>query len=336
MFLIGAAAAGGCKDPEPPPPPLRIDLVPNDGWVFKIEDEIGFEGWHFGLRFTGPAPGPVLDELAFTYLSGAKGVAATVLLQPALEAHVDAANTSTGTLAFRNFDVRLPAELKVNAMRVTARYKGRPAGMRMFPVVRYGQHGRYRLPVSGCWLVSSGHAFGLEHRRWYNKSHFGWDLVMVDAEGDPKGDGNRLVDYYGFSQPVVAPADGRVVLAEDRHGDNPPGQIGARGAANYVLLDTGGNEHVKLAHLMKGSLLVKTGDSVEQGQPLARVGNSGMSDAPHLHVHFQRVQFDEDGTIVGESPLPLRFSDYQVTSNAGVRVPVDMGRPRRGEFVCAR
>ncbi|MCX6285893.1 MAG: M23 family metallopeptidase [Bacteroidetes bacterium] len=40
------------------------------------------------------------------------------------------------------------------------------------------------------------------------------------------------------------------------------------------------------AHCVKGSFMVKAGDKVKKGQPLALLVNSGNSDAPHLHFEI--------------------------------------------------
>jgi len=49
---------------------------------------------------------------------------------------------------------------------------------------------------------------------------------------------------------------------------------------------------------------VKTGDVVEVGSPLGRVGNSGNTDEPHLHMHVQR-ELPETSPLGGE---PLWFT----------------------------
>ena len=39
------------------------------------------------------------------------------------------------------------------------------------------------------------------------------------------------------------------------------------------------------AHLQRNSVAVRTGDRVARGQVLGRLGNSGNTNAPHLHFH---------------------------------------------------
>lgn len=55
----------------------------------------------------------------------------------------------------------------------------------------------------------------------------------------------------------------------------------------YLRLDETGT-FLFLAHLKKGSIKVKEGQHVNEGEVLAQVGNSGSSSEPHLHIHHQR------------------------------------------------
>jgi murein DD-endopeptidase MepM/ murein hydrolase activator NlpD len=69
---------------------------------------------------------------------------------------------------------------------------------------------------------------------------------------------------------VVAAAGGMVVSTE-RHA----------AYGNLVEIDHGNGLLTRYAHASK--VLVKTGDLVKRGQPVAQVGNSGRSTGPHLH-----------------------------------------------------
>jgi murein DD-endopeptidase MepM/ murein hydrolase activator NlpD len=77
-------------------------------------------------------------------------------------------------------------------------------------------------------------------------------------------------------------------------------------AGNHVVLDHGNGEFSLLAHLQKGSLRVKAGDTVKAGQPLGLCGNSGNTSEPHLHIHLQTGP-EFPGATEG---LPMAFTDF--------------------------
>ena len=64
----------------------------------------------------------------------------------------------------------------------------------------------------------------------------------------------------------------------------------------YVVIDHGDDVQSLYGHA--DTLLVEAGARVAEGQPLARVGTSGRSSAPHLHFEVRRN---------GRSLDPLRF-----------------------------
>ena len=71
---------------------------------------------------------------------------------------------------------------------------------------------------------------------------------------------------------VVAAAEGRVVIA----GVHPS-------YGYYVKIDHGNGMQTLYAHCKAGSLMVKAGDKVTAGQPIARIGMTGFATGPHLH-----------------------------------------------------
>lgn len=76
--------------------------------------------------------------------------------------------------------------------------------------------------------------------------------------------------------------------------------------ANRITLRHPGGEATQYKHLAQDSALVEEGELVEQGQPLALIGSSGWSTAPHLHLEL----WPGDGRIV--DPFAGEFS--QATS----------------------
>ncbi len=145
-------------------------------------------------------------------------------------------------------------------------------------------------PFEGEWLVVQGGRSPLQnhHLAAYNQ-HFALDLVRLDdGRIFTEGEGNASV--YSWEQPLVSPSDGTVVVARDEIDDSEganfvsdPGD--AAGNAIVIELDTGG--FVVLAHLRRGTVRVSVGDRVRKGDPLARVGNSGNTTMPHLHLQVQ-------------------------------------------------
>ena len=73
---------------------------------------------------------------------------------------------------------------------------------------------------------------------------------------------------------------------------------------NYIILNLGQGRFALYAHLIPGSIRVRTGDRVKAGQVLAQLGNSGNSDAPHLHFHLMN----------GNSPLGAEGIPYEIDS----------------------
>lgn len=155
----------------------------------------------------------------------------------------------------------------------------------------------------------------------YRGTALGVDLVALDAFGltangfapaDPKA-------HHIFGREVFAPCDGEVILAEDGHRDRPVGEADRDSfAGNHVTIRCGRFEAV-LAHFTPGSLVVKTGDAVRTGAPIAKVGNSGASDAPHLHIHAQRTG-SALSAMSGE-PVPMRFGGRFLVRNDRYSVP---------------
>ena len=48
---------------------------------------------------------------------------------------------------------------------------------------------------------------------------------------------------------------------------------------------------VQLAHMQAGTVTVSAGDQVDVGQLLGKVGNSGNTTEPHLHINAARGRY---------------------------------------------
>ena len=106
------------------------------------------------------------------------------------------------------------------------------------------------------------------------------------------GDATLAKNYFGYGKEILAVANGTVVDVLDGLPDigtiysTPPATI-ATAAGNYVIMDIGDGKYACYAHMIPGSIRVQNGDTVQEGEVLGLLGNSGNSDLPHLH--FQVV-----------------------------------------------
>lgn len=88
---------------------------------------------------------------------------------------------------------------------------------------------------------------------------------------------------------VLAAAAGRVARLRDGVADisvKAPGAppLAGQDCGNGVVIDHGGGWETQYCHLARGSIVVKQGDQVGAGQPIARIGLSGNTEYPHLHL----------------------------------------------------
>ncbi|PKJ55842.1 M23 family metallopeptidase [Bacillus sp. SN10] len=146
-----------------------------------------------------------------------------------------------------------------------------------------------------------------------------YDILIPPAEVKS----SKLKDYGIFGAKVMAPASGTVVSINNDEKDLVPGSDdfqSMEGNHIYLRLDETGTFLI-LAHLKKGSIKVKEGQHVNEGEFLAQVGNSGSSSEPHLHIHHQRQDPSKISMFLSEG-LPLYFQ-----TEKGAMMP------ERGEYI---
>src|SRR6516164_6610146 len=135
-----------------------------------------------------------------------------------------------------------------------------------------------------------------------------WAKVKTDRLFD--GDGKRVEQYYGFGEDVLAVADGTVVSIHEGMVDQTPfvsmvPESKLDYGGNNLILKIAPNVFAWYAHLRQDSLKVKVGDAVMAGTPIAKLGNTGPSEAPPLHLGL----VDKPGSIAGRS-LPFVFDSF--------------------------
>lgn len=137
--------------------------------------------------------------------------------------------------------------------------------------------------------ISEGVVFGGKdyrtHAVWPSEC-YAYDIVKVPYNTES----NELEDYGIYLADVKAPVSGTVIALKDTEDDILPNTEQFKsGLGNYIFIEidkTG--SYLILAHLEKNSITVAVGDYISPGMIIAKVGNSGTTSEPHLHIQHQK------------------------------------------------
>ncbi len=119
------------------------------------------------------------------------------------------------------------------------------------------------------------------------KTHASWpsECYAYDLVKEPYDHGSKELGDYGiYLNEVVAPIEG-VIYSEKTD--------------SYVLL----------VHLEKNSVEVNVGDLVYPNQVIAKVGNSGTTSEPHLHIQHQKNNPIDSKIVICSEALPIYFEE---------------------------
>lgn len=160
------------------------------------------------------------------------------------------------------------------------------------------------------------------------------DFVAVDSKGLPYHPFNLVLhlffrlkaeNTFSWEKEVFSPFNGTVIEASNNLKDRSnlnlirdlvKGLVLAprnknKGInfflGNYIIIESSDGIFALLAHLKKGSVLVKEGQYVESGEIIAQVGNSGNTIQPHLH--FQLMAENDPGKSI---PIPFLLESCQL------------------------
>jgi hypothetical protein len=205
------------------------------------------------------------------------------------------------------------------------------------------------LPIARRSIIFDGHDFYSHHRRFdltdpraraagltQNGLRYAYDFMPLGADDATyAGSPYKKENWYGYGSPVYAPGDGVVVAAENAVPENQYNGTEevygfsslAQLSGNFVTIDHGNGEFSTLLHMKTGSVTVKKGDRVRQGQLLGEVGFSGDALMPHLHYQLTNApsEFAADG-------LPSYFHNFRRLLGAA-SVTLRSGQVDTGDIV---
>lgn len=185
----------------------------------------------------------------------------------------------------------------LNALVILAHFTSKDSMNLSFPL----ENGIFYVLQGGSSRITNPfHAYSPQER-------FAIDLVKLNRFGN-RAKGlvpQQLEMYESFGEIVQSPCNGRVVAARDGLPDNRPGRPDVNHSeGNHVILSCNGAQ-VFLAHMMNGSVKATIGDPVKEDQPIGKIGNSGNTIEPHLHISVMKN---------GEA-MPMRFDGSFLSLN---------------------
>ncbi|MFO9703963.1 peptidoglycan DD-metalloendopeptidase family protein [Legionella pneumophila serogroup 1] len=169
------------------------------------------------------------------------------------------------------------------------------------------------------WMAINGPSNHSIHRRArvaahgiiYYPERYAIDFMQFGSDGHIyKESPYKNENYYSYGANVYSVADGEVVAVYDGVPDNTPAGRDypvtlSNMAGNYVIIEIAKHQYALYAHLIPHSIKVTKGELVRKNQLIAKLGNSGNSDAPHLHFHV----IDKPSPLIGQG-IPYAFEHF--------------------------
>ncbi len=112
---------------------------------------------------------------------------------------------------------------------------------------------------------------------------------MRNLDGEEKMHNGIDIGGTESTTNVIASRNGTVVsIVDDNGGACVNGDETCGGSyGNYIIIQHVDGNYTLYAHLAEGSITVKNGDTVSQGQVIGKLGNTGRTTGPHLHFEVR-------------------------------------------------
>ena len=171
----------------------------------------------------------------------------------------------------------------------------------------------YILPFIGKWTVINGGAVKTLSHSWaILPQRYAYDFIIMDDDGNFfSGDKDLLQSYHCYGKDIIAPADGEVVKVSKQYKDS---RVDGKNVycdapdiwGNSITIKHKECEYSMIAHLMPNSITINVGDTVKQGEVIAKCGNSGNTSMPHIHFQLQSSK-----NAFLSSGIPIAFTNIK-------------------------
>lgn len=119
-------------------------------------------------------------------------------------------------------------------------------------------------------------------------------------------------EYLIYNEEIYSPMGGHILKVVNDIDDNLPFSGNYPYNTGNTVVINKGNLYYLLGHLKKGSVVVKPGDIVKSMDFLEMVGNSGMSERPHLHMQLMHCENDNYWSGMG---IGLKYKNRGLYKN---------------------
>lgn len=210
----------------------------------------------------------------------------------------------------------------------------------------YQQKARLTVPLKGLGTILDGHDYFSHHRRFSptivrnfthnqltgNFSRYALGFVSIGKNGSLRQLPDQALTtsfdfkvknakiFYTDQQTVYSPGDGEVIEVVNDQDDLYDSRFNMkqaiddkqvkRIAGNFVVIRHNTGEYSHLFHLLKGSIIVSSGQKVKAGQSLGLIGFSGAATT-YSHLHYQLMNGSD---FTKAESLPVLFSDVTLLS----------------------
>ena len=204
-------------------------------------------------------------------------------------------------------------------------------------------------------LPFKNESFVVQGNEGYHKEEdgygdFAYDFVKSNENDETYiNDGNENSDYLVWNESVYLPVDGEVFEIHDNNNDNEiPGEYIDESESNMIGIKIKGNYYLYLLHFKRDSIpmlenhnceenidnsedfnqieCISVGKKLKAGTYIGKVGNSGVSLVPHLHLTMFWFDIRSDDNVRMWS-IPSIFKNIKILNGEDY----DFYRPKTGD-----